>query len=139
MTKKRQVDYRCAMEAALTVISGKWKLKIMNQLLAGPTRYTDIKRGAEGITEKMLTQQLRELEDDGIVQRKVYPVVPPKVEYSFTPRGEELTSIFYALEKWGAHFLTEIDPDGNVIEMDASCFNTDVAKALRAGEKVQVG
>ncbi|MES2275850.1 MAG: helix-turn-helix domain-containing protein [Bacteroidota bacterium] len=129
MTKKRQADYTCAMEAALTVISGKWKLKILNQLLPGPTRYTDIKRGAKGITEKMLTQQLHELEADGIISRTVYPVVPPKVEYAYTQLGQELTGIFYALEKWGSHFMSDIS--GTDIQMDASCFNEDVAKALR--------
>lgn len=116
MTKKRQVDYTCAMEAALTVISGKWKLKILNQLLAGPIRYSDIKRAAKGITEKMLTQQLRELEEDGIISRKVYPVVPPRVEYTYTELGRELTGIFYALEKWGSNFLTENNP--NKVEME---------------------
>jgi len=129
MTKKRQADFSCAMEAALTVISGKWKLKILNQLLAGPTRYTDIKRGAKGITEKMLTQQLHELEADGIVTRTVYPVVPPKVEYAYTELGKELTGIFYALEKWGAHFMTETT--GENVEMDASCFSVDMAEVLR--------
>jgi DNA-binding HxlR family transcriptional regulator len=133
MTKKRQADFSCAMEAALTVISGKWKLKILNQLLAGPIRYTDIKRGAKGITEKVLTQQLHELEADGIISRKVYPVVPPKVEYTYTPLGEELTGIFFALEKWGSHFLTQTNADGNEVQMDASCFNADVAKAIRTG------
>ncbi|QKJ29483.1 helix-turn-helix transcriptional regulator [Mucilaginibacter mali] len=137
MTKKRQADYTCAMEAALTVIEGKWKLKILNQLLAGPARYTDIKRGAKGITEKVLTQQLRELEEDGIIFRTVYPVVPPKVEYAYTELGKELTGIFYALEKWGSHFMTVNNPDGTVVEMDASCFSADIAEALKTSQPVQ--
>jgi len=118
MTKKRQADYTCAMEAALTVIGGKWKLKILNQLLNGPIRYSDIKRAAKGITEKMLSQQLRELEEDGIISRKVYPVVPPKVEYTFTELGCELTGIFYALEKWGSNFLTQNTSAGEPAKMD---------------------
>ena len=133
MTKKRQADYNCAMEAALTVIGGKWKLKILNQLLAGPARYTDIKRGANGITEKVLTQQLRELEEDNIIKRKVYPVVPPKVEYAYTELGRELTGIFYALEKWGSNFLTQTNPDNEPVQMDVSCFNADIAKVLKTG------
>lgn len=104
MTQKRQ-EYSCAMEAALSIISGKWKLTILNRLLDGPQRYSDIKKLIPGITEKMLTQQLREMEDDGIVKRKVYPVVPPKVEYSFTDLGQELTGIFHSLSIWGKHFL----------------------------------
>ena len=124
MTEKRHQEYRCAMEAALSVISGKWKLKILNQLLAGPVRYTDIKRGVGDITEKMLTQQLRELEEDHIITRKVYPVVPPKVEYSFTELGNQLTHIFYALEKWGSHFLTQTNSNGIVVNADSSCYSS---------------
>lgn len=122
MTEKRQEEYRCAMETALNVISGKWKLKILNQLIDGPMRYMDIKHGIGDITEKMLTQQLRELEDDHIVQRKVYPVVPPKVEYSFTTMGQELTHIFYALEVWGNSFITQTHPEAKVRRRDASCY-----------------
>lgn len=110
------------MEAALTVISGKWKLKILNQLLNGPVRYMDIKHGIGEITEKMLTQQLRELEEDKIVERKVYPVIPPKVEYSFTAMGQELVHIFYALEVWGSNFITQTNPNGEIKEQDASCY-----------------
>jgi len=110
------------MEAALSVISGKWKLKILNQLLSGPVRYMEIKHGVGEITEKMLTQQLRELEEDQIIQRKVYPVVPPKVEYSFTPMGQELTHIFYALEVWGINFITQTNPDSEVKKQDTSCY-----------------
>jgi DNA-binding HxlR family transcriptional regulator len=76
------------MEAALNVIGGKWKLTILNRLLSGPQRYGELHRSVAGITEKMLTQQLRELEEDQIVERKIYPVVPPKVEYSFTESGK---------------------------------------------------
>jgi DNA-binding HxlR family transcriptional regulator len=105
MTEKRHVEYTCSMEAALSVISGKWKLTILNRLIPGAQRYSDLKRLISGITEKMLTQQLRELEEDGIVNRKVFPVVPPKVEYSFTERGRELTGIFSSLSVWGKHFI----------------------------------
>jgi DNA-binding HxlR family transcriptional regulator len=83
------------------VISGKWKVKILNQLMDGPKRYSEIRRSIEGMTEKMLSQQLRELEEDKIVTRKVYPEVPPRVEYAFTDLGKELASIFYALRKMG--------------------------------------
>jgi DNA-binding HxlR family transcriptional regulator len=105
MTEKRHLDYTCSMEAALSIISGKWKLTILNRLLPGPQRYSDIKRDIPGITEKMLTQQLREMEEDGIIKRKIYPVVPPKVEYSFTDLGQELTGIFKSLSVWGKNFL----------------------------------
>jgi DNA-binding HxlR family transcriptional regulator len=110
------------MEAALSVISGKWKLKILNQLLNGSMRYSEINRKVNGITEKMLSQQLRELEEDNIITRKVYPEVPPRVEYSFTDMGKELVDIFYALEKWGSHFMTATDSNGTVKNVDATCY-----------------
>ena len=110
------------MEAALSVISGKWKLKILNQLRNGPKRYSEINRGIGGMTEKMLSQQLRELEDDGIITRKVYPEVPPRVEYTFTPLGLEMTVIFKSLEVWGNHFMNDKNPDGPAKTIDESCF-----------------
>jgi DNA-binding HxlR family transcriptional regulator len=107
MTKQRHPEYTCSMEAGLSVITGKWKVRILHQLLNGPVRYSDLHRNVSGITEKMLSQQLRELEDDKIIIRTVYPEVPARVEYSFSNLGRQLASIFYALEKWGAAFLTE--------------------------------
>lgn len=101
------------MEAALSIISGKWKLTILNRLLDGPQRYSDIKKMIPAITEKMLTQQLREMEEDGIIKRKIYPVVPPKVEYSFTERGEELTGIFHSLSIWGRNFMPVAESTDN--------------------------
>jgi DNA-binding HxlR family transcriptional regulator len=105
MTKKRQADYSCSMEAALNVISGKWKLKILNKLRDGAKRYSEINRGVAGLTEKMLSQQLRELEEDQIVARTVYPEVPPRVEYNLTERGLAMTDIFQSLAVWGNNFM----------------------------------
>ena len=122
MTKQRHPEFTCSMEAALSVISGKWKLKILNQLLNGPMRYSEINRKITGMTEKMLSQQLRELEEDNIITRKVYPEVPPRVEYSFTELGKELVDIFYALEKWGSHFMTTTDSNGTIKNADATCY-----------------
>lgn len=93
------------MEAALSVISGKWKLKILNQLRDGSKRYSEINRNIKGMTEKMLSQQLRELEEDQIITRTVYPEVPPRVEYTFTERGLAMTAIFQSLEVWGNNFM----------------------------------
>lgn len=101
------------MEAALNIISGKWKLKILNKLRNGPLRYSDINRDVPGLTEKMLSQQLRELEEDQIISRTVYPEVPPHVEYAFTERGLAMTTIFQSLEDWGTHFMK----DGGVTEL----------------------
>jgi len=122
MTKKRQVDYSCSMEAALSVISGKWKLKILNQLRNGPKRYSEINRAIGGMTEKMLSQQLRELEEDQIITRKIYPEVPPRVEYTFTALGLEMSIIFKSLEVWGNHFTNNNKPDSEAKAIDESCF-----------------
>ncbi|MGN8057217.1 winged helix-turn-helix transcriptional regulator [Pedobacter sp. 22163] len=123
MTKKRQAEYTCSMEAALNVIGGKWKLTILNRLLSGPKRYGELHRSVAGITEKMLTQQLRELEEDQIVERKIYPVVPPKVEYSFTESGKKLTDVFKALEIWGSNFQHRINPTRGNADHDKNCYS----------------
>lgn len=111
------------MEAALNVIGGKWKLTILNRLLGGPKRYGELHRSVVGITEKMLTQQLRELEEDQIIERKIYPVVPPKVEYSFTESGRKLNDVFKALEIWGSNFQHRINPSAKDINFDQNCFS----------------
>jgi DNA-binding HxlR family transcriptional regulator len=110
------------MEAALSVISGKWKLKIINQLLTGSKRYSEMNRNIVGMTEKMLSQQLRELEEDRIVTRKVYPEVPPRVEYTLTSLGKELSSIFYTLEVWGSHFISTTNANGEIVKPDYTCY-----------------
>jgi len=122
MTKKRQAYYTCSMEAALNVIGGKWKLTILNRLLSGPKRYGELHRSVAGITEKMLTQQLRELEEDQVIARTIYPVVPPRVEYAFTESGEKLSDVFKALEIWGSNFQHRINPISGNADHDKSCY-----------------
>ena len=78
---------KCPAEVTLAVIGGRWKVIILYQLFQGVKRFSELQRAIKGITQKMLTQQLREMERDGIVQRTVYPQVPPKVEYQLTPLG----------------------------------------------------
>jgi DNA-binding HxlR family transcriptional regulator len=92
---------RCPVTAALTVIGGKWKPVILFQLRAGPLRFGALRRVVPGVTQKMLTQQLRELEHDGILDRKVHIVVPPKVEYSLTAYGKTLRPLLAAMCAWG--------------------------------------
>ena len=91
----------CAVEATLQLIDGKWKGVILYHLLEGTLRFNAIRRRLPNITQRMLTAQLRELEQDGFVLRTVYPEVPPKVEYSLTPRGRTLEPVIMALKKWG--------------------------------------
>lgn len=89
-------------EYTLSIVSGKWKLKIIYFLACmSPARYNMLKKNINGITHKMLSTQLKELEQEGIVSRKEYPQVPPKVEYSLTPKGESLIPIVTAMCDWG--------------------------------------
>jgi DNA-binding HxlR family transcriptional regulator len=97
--EKRPV--RCPAEVTLAVIGGRWKVLILYQLFQGVKRFSELQRALKGITQKMLTQQLREMERDGIVQRTVYPQVPPKVEYRLTPLGETLKPVVGAMCRWG--------------------------------------
>lgn len=97
--KKRTT--KCPAEITLDVIGGRWKVLILYELFQGVRRFSELTRALTGITQKMLTQQLREMERDGIVQRTVYPQVPPKVEYRLTPLGETLKPVVSAMCKWG--------------------------------------
>ena len=91
----------CPVEATLEVIGGKWKGVILYHLLERTYRFGELKKVMTGITQHSLTKQLRELESDGIVNRKVYAEVPPRVEYSLTKRGESLRKIILMLRDWG--------------------------------------
>jgi DNA-binding HxlR family transcriptional regulator len=91
----------CPVTRAVGVIGGKWKLFIVYHLMGGTCRFGELQRRIPGITQQMLTSQLRELEADGIVSRKVYAQVPPKVEYSLTPLGCELEALTDRLADWG--------------------------------------
>jgi DNA-binding HxlR family transcriptional regulator len=93
--------YYCNFEVTMEVIGGKWKGLILYNLINGPKRTSELKRVVNNITQKMLIQTLRELEDDGLVNRKMFNQVPPKVEYSTTELGQSLESILIALCQWG--------------------------------------
>lgn len=89
-------------EYTLSIIAGKWKMKIIYLLInCEIARYGEIKRSITGITHKMLSAQLKELEQDGIINRKEYPQIPPKVEYSLTPKGKSLKQLISDICQWG--------------------------------------
>ena len=94
-------DSPCPVTATLSVIGGKWKPIILYTIEEEKKRFGQIKNLIPHISQKMLTRQLRELEADGIIHRKVYPVVPPKVEYSLTDYGRTLSPILKAMVEWG--------------------------------------
>jgi len=92
----------CSVERALSLIDGKWKIVVLYKLLQGGTlRFNELRRLIPGVTQRMLTHQLRELEADGLIVRVVYAQVPPRVEYSLSARGQSLEPVLLALKHWG--------------------------------------
>lgn len=100
--------YGCSVEATLDVIGGRWKGVILFHLLDGTKRFNQLQRLLQGCTQRMLTLQLRELERDGVVQRKVYAEVPPKVEYSLTEFGRSLEPILLLMREWGDRYIDQL-------------------------------
>ncbi len=98
----------CPTEAALEAIGGKWKGVILYHLSSGTKRFNELQRLMPAITQRMLTRQLRSLEDDRIVHRQIYPEVPPRVECSITEFGRTLEPILTALQAWGEVYLKEL-------------------------------
>ncbi len=101
MPNPAQGCFDCPVETTLHVISGRWKTVVLFHLFDGTKRFSELLRAMGGITQKMLTQQLREMERDGVVRRRVYPQVPPKVEYSLTSLGHSLKPVVEAMSRWG--------------------------------------
>jgi DNA-binding HxlR family transcriptional regulator len=97
----KQRATQCPAELTLAVIGGRWKVLILYHLFGGEKRFSELQRAMPGITQKMLTQQLREMERDGIVHRTVHPQVPPRVDYRLTPRGVTLRPIVKSMCRWG--------------------------------------
>lgn len=94
----------CPVERTLQVIGGRWKVLILRELLRGVQRFNQLRRALPRTTPKMLAQQLRELERDGVIRRQVYAQVPPKVEYSLTPTGRSLKPILEAMHQWARRY-----------------------------------
>lgn len=107
-TNKPACGLGCPVEAALDMVGGKWKGVILYHLRAETRRFNELRRLIPGVSQRMLTKQLRELEKDRIVNRKIYREIPPKVEYSLTSFGLTLSPIMQALEKWGVEYLEEV-------------------------------
>ncbi|HWR41072.1 MAG TPA: helix-turn-helix domain-containing protein [Patescibacteria group bacterium] len=107
MLKFKDMEYQCAMELTLDLIGGKWKVLILWHLGEETLRFSALRRSLPHVTQKMLTQQLRELEDDGLISRLVYAQIPPKVEYSLTPSGRSLLPILATMCQWGRDYAEE--------------------------------
>lgn len=109
----------CPVEATLDLIGGKYKALILWHLSDGTLRFSELRNRIPKATPKMLTQQLRELETQELVHREVYPVIPPKVEYSLTATGHSLMPILVAMRDWGAEYLRSKDQEPCCFMMDS--------------------
>lgn len=106
--REYELETGCGVEACLEVIGGKWKGVILHHLMnQGTLRFNQLQKLKPALSPRILTAQLRELERDGVIVRNVYPVVPPKVEYSLSPSGETLRGLLEAMQRWGDEFLVQ--------------------------------
>lgn len=94
----------CPVSTTVQLIGSKWKLLILRNLMVRPWRFNELRRDLEGISQKVLTDSLRALEEDKIITRTVYPEVPPRVEYALSPLGESMRPILDAMEEWGTNY-----------------------------------
>lgn len=118
LKKMNNKKYNISVEATLEVIGGKWKCVILCHLTHGKKRTSELKRLMPNITQKMLTQQLRELEEDGVINRIIYQQIPPKVEYELSEYGKSLESILTALCNWGEKHITKVYGDKTLVLED---------------------
>jgi DNA-binding HxlR family transcriptional regulator len=107
MAKLQNIEAECPLEIGMNMITGKWKIPILWHLIQGRKRFNELQRSLPHITQKILTQQLREMENDGLVYRHVYAEVPPRVEYGLTPLGESIRPIFDVLCQWGKKYKNQ--------------------------------
>lgn len=109
--RRGKKEVGCPVETTLRVLAGRWKAMILHYLLPGTKRFNELHRLLKGVSHRTLAQQLRELEHDGIVRRKVYPQIPPKVEYSLTKLGMSLEPVLLAMHDWGAAYARRLPSD----------------------------
>lgn len=104
---RSKIVANCPVSLTMQTVGGKWKLIILWHLRKKKLRFSQLEKQVEGISQKMLTQQLRELEADGLVKRTVYPVVPPKVEYELTDKGRSLDKVLKEMNAWGKNHMEQ--------------------------------
>ena len=98
----------CPVETTLTLISDKWKVLILRDLLSGTKRFGELKKSIGSVSQKVLTAQLRQMEESGLLTRTVYPEVPPRVEYTLTELGQSLRPVLDALKNWGEEYKAKM-------------------------------
>lgn len=101
----------CPVEVTLMLISDRWKVLILRDLLSGTKRFGELKKSIGSISQKVLTSNLRSMEEDGLLTRKVYAEVPPRVEYTLTEMGESLRPILFAMQQWGSAYQKQHGQD----------------------------
>jgi len=111
MIKWNEKQYHCPVEVSMDLLSGKWKCLMLWHLHEGTKRYKELERRVPGVSQKMLTQQLKELEKDGLILRTVYPEVPPRVEYSLTELGQSAFPILEKMHSWAVKQLGLSEPE----------------------------
>ena len=107
--KKKDELPECPVATTVSLIGSKWKLLIMRNLLVRPWRFNELQRSLDGISQKVLTDSLRSMEEDGIITRTVYPEVPPHVEYALSELGESMRPIIKSMEEWGTEYKKEME------------------------------
>lgn len=107
----------CPVATTVQLIGSKWKLLIIRNLQMRPWRFNELKKNLEGISQKVLTDSLRSMEEDGIIVRTVYPEIPPRVEYSLSKLGKSMKPILDAMEQWGNNYKASLETDGGKKEM----------------------
>ncbi|GEM_PF-203808 len=127
--------YHCALDITMDYLGGKWKAVVLWYLIGKPQRFSALKRLMPEVTEKMLSLQLKKLEQDGLVSRKVYPEVPPRVEYALTQDGKTLVPALKAMASWGRH---KAQTEGDIIEVPLG-EKKAVAKVAGAGKAPGAG
>lgn len=103
MKSKKELP-ACPVATTVGLVGSKWKLLILRNLLARPYRFNELKKDLDGISQKVLTDSLRSMEEDGLITRTIYPEVPPRVEYSLSPLGESMRPIIKSMEEWGLSY-----------------------------------
>ncbi|MBQ7433421.1 MAG: helix-turn-helix transcriptional regulator [Lachnospiraceae bacterium] len=107
--KKKEELPDCPVATTVSLIGSKWKLLIMRNLLVRPWRFNELKKNLEGISQKVLTDSLRSMEEDGIITRTVFPEVPPRVEYALSELGESMRPIIKSMETWGMEYKQNLN------------------------------
>ncbi|WNF31367.1 helix-turn-helix domain-containing protein [Streptomyces sp. C11-1] len=129
---RRPGAFVCGIDAAMDVIGGKWKVLILWALNEKTCRFGELRRAVPGVTEKVLSSQLRELEDDGIVHREVFAEVPPRVEYSLTPLGFSLNAALEPLGEWGRDHIHRGGGEGTDTAAAAATVTATAAATVTA-------